>query len=141
MPQSVITRDFLKKVSNSYRGLGSETIVREADRPISVALVGGSAAELRQMEEFFVPKQLSRRKAGQVRERLCFFVRPLRDLELQGLQHLDLVICSPSGVSQVQPFPHKVYSWPGEDPHAMVRAVLNRRDRSAAAPAVVRFHF
>jgi hypothetical protein len=90
------------------------------------------------MEEFFVPKRLSLRKAEQVRERLCFFVLPLRDLEQQGLRQLDLVICSRSGVRQLEAALPKVYSWSREDPHAVVRAILKDR-RDLALPLARNF--
>ena len=115
---------FLREVKEAGRGLSAESIVSEADRPISLALIAEDAGKLRQMEGFFAPQLLGSRKADQVRERLCFFVLPLRPSEQEGLLQLDLVVSSEGAAGEVQAMLPQIHVYSAKDPQSMVRRIL-----------------
>src|SRR5579864_4143571 len=115
---------FWRQVAEGFRELNPEVILREADRPITVALVAEDQSRLRQMERFLAPPSLDPRKAEQVRERFCSFVLPLGVTEQEGLRRLDLVICSEAAASEVAGLFPRAYVFSAENPQAVVSKIL-----------------
>ena len=67
---------FLKQASAAFRRLNPESVLRECQRPFSLALVG-SQAEVSAMEAWLVPPELSPAKQEQARKRLFSMALPL----------------------------------------------------------------
>ena len=118
---------FWRQISEALREFSPAAVVQNADRPINLALVAETSDVLRQMESFFVPRFLGSRKAAQVRERYCSFVLPLGRTELEGLQQLDLVICSPGARAFLSGCLPRVFTFSPQTPQAAVREILDER--------------
>lgn len=124
MANTSVREDFWRKLSEVVRKFDPERIIREASRPVRVALVGSGPSEVRQVEEFFVPEFLSQRKAEQVRESVSVFLLPLAAGDEKSLRGADVVVCSQAAAPEIAiPLP-QLYIFRPDDPQALVSEII-----------------